>query len=192
MCQVLNCDQTANSRLRGGSLGTARLLSFQCLLTQLAHPEPKNNQSNGAVGGCDRDSPAPRHAMPELLSRAGASGPRSLTLSFPPFAPHLLPSLLCHPSLSLSTSVSSCLAAVPSPFTPSVPPAAVAVPRVAEPRGLGVPKHTHPVPPVATAAWRSRPPPASPVSLPTTLASSHRTPPTPSPLRPCLPTLPAR
>lgn len=39
--------------------------------------------------------------MPELLSRAGASGPRSLTLSFPPSAPHLSPSLLCHPSFCI-------------------------------------------------------------------------------------------
>lgn len=140
----------------------------------------------------DRGLPSTRHAIPELLSSAWPSRPHSLTLSFPSFAPHLLPTFLCHPSLSVYTSVSPCLAAVPSPFAPLVPPAAVAVPRVAEPHGLGAPKHTHPVPPVATAAWRSQPPPASPVSPPTTLASSPRMPPTPSPLRPCLQTSPAR
>lgn len=120
-------------------------------------------------------------------------GPRHLTLYFPSFAP----TLLANPRLSppqTHTSVFSHLAAVPSSLTPLVPQAAVAVPRVAEPHGLGVPKHTHPVPPVATAAWHSQPPPlpASPVSLPMTLASSPRMQPTPSPPHPCLQTSPAR
>lgn len=58
----------------------------------------------------DRDSPALRHANLELLSRAGASGPPSLTLSFPSFAPHLLPSPL---SIYLFVSLSGCCALPP-------------------------------------------------------------------------------
>lgn len=94
--------------------------------------------------------PSTQRAIPECFSSTWVSGPRSLTFSFLSCAPHLSPpSSVTLPSLH--TPVSPCLAAVPS-FTPLVPPAAVAVPRVAEPHGLGVPKHTHPVPPVATAA----------------------------------------
>lgn len=96
--------------------------------------------------------------------------------------------------LSPRTPVSPCPAAVPPSFAPPAPPAAVAVPRVAERHGLGAPKHTHPAPPVATAAWHSQPPPppASPASPPTILASSPRMPPTPSLPHPCLQTSPAR
>lgn len=81
-----------------------------------------------------------------------------------------------------------------SPFPPpGTPPAALAVPRVAwrGPAGL---RPAHPVPPIATAAWRSPPPPppASPASPPTTPASSLRTLLTPNRLPPCPRTSPAR
>lgn len=106
------------------------------------------------------------------------------SLGTPPPPNHRLK--LSFPSFVLPTGVS------PSP-TPAPPPAALAVPRVAwrGPAGL---RPAHPVPPIATAAWRSSPPPppASPASPPTTPASSPRTPRTPNRLPPCPRTSPAR
>lgn len=76
---------------------------------------------------------------------------------------------------------------------PRAPSAALAVQRVVwrGPAGL---RPAHPVPPIATAAWRSPPPPppASPASPPTTPASSPRTPLTPNHRPPCPRTSPAR
>lgn len=95
---------------------------------------------------------------------------------------------LSFPSFVLPSGVS------PSPSPPpGTPPAALAVPRVAwrGPAGL---RPAHPVPPIATAAWRSPPPPppASPASPPTTPASSLRMLLTPNRLPPCPRTSPAR
>lgn len=98
------------------------------------------------------------------------------------------------PNLQLKLSFPSfVLPAGVSPSPPGAPPAALAVPRVAwrGPAGL---RPAHPVPPIATAAWRSPlpPPPVSPASPPTTQASSPRTPLTPNRLPPCPRTSPAR
>lgn len=66
----------------------------------------------------DRDSPARRHTIPELLCSTWVSGPCSLMLSFPSFV--LLLSPLSSVTLpSLHTPVSPCLATVlPPPQTP--------------------------------------------------------------------------
>lgn len=98
------------------------------------------------------------------------------------------------PNLCLKLSFPSfVLPAGVSPSLPTRPPAALAVPRVVwrGPAGL---RPAHPVPPIATAAWRSPPPPppASPASPPTTPASSPRTPLTPNHRPPCPRTSPAR
>lgn len=198
-------------RLVSGSSPTGtRLMFSDCF----SITNPKSAVLKGRVGGKETAQPwarpgalgcsggrhwassgVPSPALsqnPALLWHLGLRS-CSLTLSFPSFAPHLSPppSSVTLPSTHTFVSPSGCC--TPS-LTPPAPPAAVAVPRVAEPHGLGVPKHTHPVPPVATAAWHSQPPPPpdSPASPPTTLASSPRMPPTPSPPHPCLQTSPAR
>lgn len=137
----------------------------------------------------------PACSLPQGHLRRQRDTPRTTTyLSFPRLgcvAGHW-PS--CHLRTSILNSLFLPLSSPPAcPCSPGAPPAALAVPRVAwrGPAGL---RPAHPVPPIATAAWRSPPPPppASPASPPTTPASSPRTPLIPNRLPPCPRTSPAR
>lgn len=104
--------------------------------------------------------------------------------------------LLCPHRRTCQTCVSNCPFLPLSsccPSRPACPPAVSAVPRVAF-RGPGGLRPAHPAPPIATAAWPSRPAPAraSPASPRTTPASSPRMLPTPNRPPRCPQTSPAR
>lgn len=138
-----------------------------------------------ATGGAQKGKECPGRTMCLHFPRLGCwAGCWACCPGGPPPPPNL------HLKLSFPSFV---LPIGTSPSPPRAPSAALAVPRVVwrGPAGL---RPAHPVPPIATAAWRSPPPPppASPASPPTTPASSPRTPLTPNRRPPCPRTSPAR